>query len=153
MDKQEPDGEGEIQTPPPGAAQSLAQFSTIIPENLIELLNNTGNDASTVVQHARPQQKSPEKVVHHKVVKPQAVTTNQLNADKLPREIVKPQAETISAGQKTPPAIQVAISPKNRLRNADPSYIGKKGEGTPRKMESRTSFTSQKYSHDILQAA
>ena len=59
----------------------------------------------TVVQHARPQQKSPEKVVHHKVVKPQAETAQHLNADESPREIVKPQAETIPASQKSPPAI------------------------------------------------
>ena len=81
-----------------------------------------------------PNKKSPEKVVHHKVVKPQAATTHQLNADKLPREIVKPQSETIFSDQKSSSAHQVGISPKKRLRNADPSYIGKKGEGAPRKM-------------------
>ena len=69
------------------------------------------------------------------------------------KKIVKTQAETISASQKAPPAIQVAISPKKRSHNADPSYIGNKGEGTPRKMESCASVTSQKYSHDISQAA
>ena len=70
-----------MKTPPPGAAQSPPQSLSIIPENLIELLNNTENEASTVVQHARLQHKSPEKVVHHKVVKPQAATTHQMNAD------------------------------------------------------------------------
>ena len=69
----------------------------MIPENLIDLLNNTGNDASTVVHHARPQHKSPEKVVHHKVVKPQASTTHQMNTDEQPRKIVKLHAETIPA--------------------------------------------------------
>ena len=57
-----------MQTPPPGAAQSSAQSPAIIPENLIELLNNTGNEALTVAQHARPQHKSPAKTVHHKVL-------------------------------------------------------------------------------------
>ena len=52
--EQESAGEGEIQTPPRGAAQSPAQTLAIIPENLIELLNNTRNDSLTVVQHARP---------------------------------------------------------------------------------------------------
>ena len=119
--EQEPAGEGEIQTPPSGAAQSPAQSPTIIPENLIELLNNTGNDASTVAQHARPQQESPEKVVHHKVVKPQASTTHKLNTDGSPGKIVEPQAETIPASQKSSSAHQVGISPKKRSHNADPS--------------------------------
>ena len=54
----------------------------------------------TAVQHAILQHKSPEKVVHYKVVKPQAATTHQLNADESPGKIFKPQAETISAGYK-----------------------------------------------------
>ena len=83
--EQEPAGEGEMQPPPPGAAQSPTKSPAIIPENLIELLNNTGNDALTVVQHARHLQKSPAKVVHHKVVKTQA-TTYQLNTDEIPRK-------------------------------------------------------------------
>ena len=131
--EQEPAGEGENQTPPPGAAHSSAQSHTIIPKNLIDLLNNTGNDALTVVNNARPQQESPANNVHHKVVKPQAATTHQLNADESPGKIVKLQAETIPASQKAPSAHQVGISPKKRLRNADPSYVGKKREETPRK--------------------
>ena len=50
---------------------------------------DTGNDELTVVQHARAQQESPAKVVHHKVVKPQAATTYQLKADDQTRKIVK----------------------------------------------------------------
>ena len=142
-----------MQLPPPGAAQSPAQSHTIIPENLIDLLNNTENEALTVVQHARPQQESPEKVVHYKVVKPQAATTHQLNADKSPGEIVEPQVKAIPAGQKYPSDHQDEILPKKRLRNADPSYIGKKGERTPRRMESCAFVASQKYSGDISQAA
>ena len=52
---------------------------------------DTGNDESTVVQHARAQQESPAKVEHHKAVKSQAQTAQQQNVDELPEEIVQLQ--------------------------------------------------------------
>ena len=89
---------GEIQTPPPGAAQSPAKSPTIIPQNLFTPLDNTKKVATTTVHPASPVKKLPASVDHHKAVKHQAATAHQLNADEQPREIVKPQAETIPAG-------------------------------------------------------
>ena len=105
-DEQEPDGEEEIQTPPPGAAQSPAKSPVIIPQNLFPPLDNTKNVASTPVQPASPVQELPSKVDHYNAVKPQAETAQQQNVAELLEEIVKPQSDTILVVQKAPSAHQ-----------------------------------------------
>ena len=152
MDEQETAAEGEIKMPPPGAAHSLEKIPIIIQQNLFLLLNNTGNEASTTAQPASPVQESPAKVDHHKSVKPQAATDHQLNADEQPGNIVKPLAETIPDAQKAPSAHQGGTSPKKKLRNTDPAYIGKKGNLPPRNVELCGTVARQEYSRDILQA-
>ena len=101
---------------------------------MIDLLKNTKNNALEVVQRPTTVEESPTNDVQQVVVKLQAATAHQINAGESPGKLVKLQAETIPAGQKGTSAHQIGISPKKRLRNADPSYIGKKGEGAPRKM-------------------
>ena len=108
---QESAGEREIQTPPPGAAQSPAQIPTMIPENLIDLLNNTKNNASAVVQRPTTVQESPANNVQQVVVKPQAATALNINAGESPGKTVKLQAETIPDGHRETSAHQVGILP------------------------------------------
>ena len=66
-------GEGEIQTPSPGTAQSPAKIPTIIPKNIFPLLYNTGNDASMLVQRTTTVQESPPINSQQEAVKPKQI--------------------------------------------------------------------------------
>ena len=113
---------------------------------MIDLLNNTKNNASAVVQRPKTVQESPANNVQQVAVKPQAATALNINSGESPGKIVKPQTETIPDGHRGTSAHQSGILTKKRLRNSDPLYIGKKGEGPPRTTVAQPAVTNLKES-------